>query len=184
MPIGVAEVTTVVVPIVPELLAILPGIELIERTSSTLRVQNVVQLSLAPAFLLAGIGAVMNVMTNRLLWVANKIERILAADAKDEAGDQLVELPALETRRILAQRAVMFSTAAALTISIVILLLFVSAFVRTPLGTLVAVTWVITMGLLMAGLAFFLLETRTAARRNLERMKERRFGPDDDSSRN
>nr|WP_247710238.1 DUF2721 domain-containing protein [Qipengyuania huizhouensis] len=162
----------------------MPGIELIERTSSTLRVQNVVQLSLAPAFLLAGIGAVMNVMTNRLLWVANKIERILAADAKNEAGDQLVELPALETRRILAQRAVMFSTAAALTISIVILLLFVSAFVRTPLGTLVAVTWVITMGLLMAGLAFFLLETRTAARRNLERMKERRFGPDDDSSRN
>ena len=41
-----------------------------------LRVQQVVQLSLAPAFLLAGIGAVMNVMTNRLIWVANKIEEL------------------------------------------------------------------------------------------------------------
>ena len=161
-----------------EPLLLLTGFELIERTSSTIRVQSVVQLSMAPAFLLAGIGAVMNVMTNRLLWVANKIERILAADERNEAGDQLVELPALERRRVLAQRAVMLSTAAAFTISIVIIMLFVSAFVKTPLGSLVAATWLLTMGLLMAGLAFFLQETRTAARRNLERMKERRFGPD------
>lgn len=165
-----------------DLLTVLPGFELIERTSSTVRVQHVVQLSLAPAFLLAGIGAVMNVMTNRLLWVANKIERILAADERGEAGDQLKEIPALEARRILAQRAVMLSTAAAFTISIVILLLFISAFVYTPLGTLVALTWVITMGLLMAGLAYFLLETRTAANRNLERMKERQFGPRDNEA--
>ena len=62
-----------------DLLAGIGAFDLIERTSSTLRVQQVVQLSLAPAFLLAGIGAVMNVMTNRLIWVANKIERILNA---------------------------------------------------------------------------------------------------------
>ena len=55
-----------------DLLAGIGAFDLIERTSSTLRVQQVVQLSLAPAFLLAGIGAVMNVMTNRLIWVANK----------------------------------------------------------------------------------------------------------------
>lgn len=36
--------------------------DLLERTSSTLRVQEIVRLSLAPAFLLAGIGAIMNVM--------------------------------------------------------------------------------------------------------------------------
>ena len=154
-------------------LLLIPGVELLERTSSSLRVQNVVQLSMAPAFLLAGIGAVMNVMTNRLIWVANKIERILKADKKDEAGDLVAELPALEARRVHAQRAVMLSTAAAFTISIVILLLFVSAFVKAPLGTLVAFMWVVTMGLLMAGLASFLLETRTAARRNRERMQQR-----------
>jgi hypothetical protein len=52
--------------------------------------------------------------------------------------------------------------------------LFVSAFVTTPLGTLVAATWVMCMGLLVAGLASFLMETRTAARRNRERIRERR----------
>ena len=94
-------------------------------------------------------------------------------------GDHLglVELPALEKRRVHAQRAVMLSTASAFTISIVIMLLFVSAFVKAPLGTFVALTWLITMGLLMAGLAAFLLETRVAARRNRERMEERTFGP-------
>ena len=159
------------------LLDILAGanaFELIERTSSTARVQHTVQLSLAPAFLLAAIGAVMNVMTNRLIWVANKIERILDAGEDGDVEAMRAELPALETRRIYAQRAVMLSTAAALTISIVIVLLFISAFVKTPLGTVVAFTWIVTMGFLVAGLGAFLMETRTAARRNRERMRERK----------
>lgn len=116
----------------------------------------------------------MNVMTNRLIWVANKIERTLAADERGEAGDMMDEIPALEKRRIHAQRAVMLSTAAALTISIVIVLLFVSAFVSASMGTLVAIAWVVTMAFLVAGLTSFLLETRTAAKRNLERMRNRR----------
>lgn len=158
-----------------EILSGIAAIDLIERTSSTARVQTVVQLSLAPAFLLAAIGAVMNVMTNRLIWVANKIERII--DAGEDGATMLLreELPALEKRRIHAQRAVMLSTAAALTISIVIGLLFVSAFVRAPLGTLVAFAWIVTMGLLVAGLGSFLMETQTAARRNRERMRKRRI---------
>jgi hypothetical protein len=149
--------------------------DLLERTSSTAQVQHVVQLSLAPAFLLAAIGAVMNVMTNRLIWVANRIEKIMAADEEGRAGVLMEELPALEQRRTYAQRAVMMSTAAALTISVVIVLLFVSAFVHAPLGTLVALAWIVTMGFLVAGLSSFLLETRTAARRNRERMKRRRL---------
>ena len=52
-----------------DLLAGIGAFDLIERTSSTLRVQQVVQLSLAPAFLLAGIGAGMNVMTLSLIHI-------------------------------------------------------------------------------------------------------------------
>ncbi|WP_394270698.1 DUF2721 domain-containing protein [Qipengyuania sp.] len=162
----------------PELLvAMALDFDLIERTSSTLRVQNVVQLSLAPAFLLAAIGAVMNVMTNRLIWVAERIDRIrLAREAgeADEDGELVGDLPALEKRRVFAQRAVMLSTAAALTISIVIMLLFVSAFVTFPLGTLVASMWMLTMLFLVGGLGSFVMETRTAARRNGQRLRMRR----------
>ena len=147
-----------------------PG-DLVSRTSSSARVQHVVQLSLAPAFLLAGIGAVMNVMTNRLIWVANRIERIMQLDEEDRAGTLVEDLPALEKRRVLAQRAVMLSTASAVSISVVIALLFTSAFVRPQMGTLIAIACIVTMLFLMAGLVTFLLETRTAARRNRERLK-------------
>lgn len=152
------------------------AVDLLERTSSTARVQEIVQLSLAPAFLLAGIGAIMNVMTNRLIWVANRIERIHELEEEGRAGNTVEDLPALEKRRTYAQSAVMFTTAGALTISVVIALLFVSAFISPKIGTVTAVAWIVTMVLLSIGLTLFLLETRTAAARNRERMKRRREG--------
>lgn len=150
------------------------AIDLLERTASTARVQHIVQISLAPAFLLAGIGAIMNVMTNRLIWVANRIERIHELEEEGRAGPALDDLPALEKRRSYAQAAVMFSTAAALTISVVIALLFVSAFIRPQIGTITAFAWILTMGFLSMGLSLFLLETRTAARHNRNRQRKRR----------
>lgn len=148
-----------------------PG--LIERTADSGRVQHIVQLSLAPAFLLAGIGAIMNVMTNRLIWVANRIERIHELEEEGRAGQASEDLPALEYRRIYAQRAVMFSTAAALSISVVIALLFVSSLVQPQIGTLIVIAWILSMVSLMAGLTCFLIETRTAALRNKERRNAR-----------
>ena len=143
--------------------------ELLERTSSTPKVQQIVQLSLAPAFLLSGIGAIMNVMMSRLVWIAGRIERIdrrLEEDLvkKDRIESEVRELHWLHRRRRLAQRAVVFSTAAAAIISIVIGLLFVSAYVHTQLGTVTAIAWIVTMLTLVTGLIFFLLETRLAAR--------------------
>ena len=157
----------------PDLLVHFPA-DLIERTSSTVRVQQVLQLSLAPAFLLAGIGAIMNVMTNRLIWVANRIERIRELETEDRAGRSVEDLPALEKRRTLAQTAVMFSTASALVIAIDIAVLFVSAFVTPQIGSLSALFFVLAMILLSIGLTLFVQETRTAARRNRERLRQER----------
>lgn len=139
--------------------------EILERTSSTPRVQQMVQLSLAPAFLLGGIGAIMNVMMSRLIWIAERKERIERRVEDGKAGaDEMRELPWLARRRRHAQTAVVFSTASAAVISVVIVLLFVSAFIRPQIGTLTAIAWIVTMALLLAGLGFFLLETRLAAR--------------------
>ena len=148
-----------------EILADNPNLarELVERTSSTARVQQIVQLSLSPAFLLAAIGAIMNVMVSRLIWVAGRIEKIELRISDEKAGREQAELPTLRHRRVLAQRAVMFSTAAAVTISIVIALLFISAFITPQIGTLTAIAWIATMLFLILGLVHFLLETRLAA---------------------
>ncbi|PZP18065.1 MAG: DUF2721 domain-containing protein, partial [Kocuria rhizophila] len=50
--------------------------DLIARTSSTARVQEIVELSLAPVFLLAAIGALLNVVNSRLIWIVDRVNRI------------------------------------------------------------------------------------------------------------
>jgi predicted membrane-bound dolichyl-phosphate-mannose-protein mannosyltransferase len=147
---------------------------LIERTASTPGVLQMLQFSLAPAFLLVGIGSVMNVMVQRLTWVANRIERLEArADEREEAPCS-DELDWLLARRRIAQNAVMFSTGAAALISVLIALLFASAYVEVRIGTLIAGCWVATMLLLITGLAFFFAETRLATKG--PRSRQRRSG--------
>ena len=149
--------------------------ELLERTASTLKVQEIVRLSLAPAFLLAAIGAVMNVMMARLIWVADRIERLETRMEEDRSTRELRDLARLRRRRRLAQRAVMFSTAAALTICVVIALLFVSAFITPQIGTLTAIAWIATMIFLITGLVHFATETVVAA------SGQKAAGPDEGS---
>jgi hypothetical protein len=138
--------------------------EILQRTASAPRVQQIVQLSLAPAFLLGGIGAVMNVLMSRLIWIAERIDRIEHRSKADGLGERdVLELAWLDRRKAHAQRAVVLSTASAAVISVVIALLFVSAYIRPQIGTLIAIAWIVTMALLIAALGFFLLETRLAA---------------------
>ena len=150
------------------------ALDLLEKTSSTPRVLHMLQFSLAPAFLLVGIGSIMNVMMARLTWVANRIERLEARfeDKPEEpCGD---ELAWLERRRGIAQRAVMFSTAAAGLISVLIAALFVSASISFKIGNLIAILWVATMALLITGLAFFFRETAIAAKGPASRVSDKR----------
>jgi hypothetical protein len=137
--------------------------EIIERTASTPRVQQVVQLSLAPAFLLSGIGAIMNVIMSRMIWISQRIENIEERMEDQRTAAQARELGWYMRRRRLMQGAILFSTAAAVMISLVIGLLFISAYITPQIGTVIAGLWVLTMVLLVTGLGFFLMETRLAA---------------------
>lgn len=149
--------------------------DLLERTASTLRVQEIVRLSLAPAFLLAAIGAVMNVIMARLIWIANRIDGLEERMDEEHSPRERRELRRLRRRRRYAQRAIMLATAAALTISLTILLLFVSAFIKPQIGTLTAIAWIATMLFLITGLILFAAETIIAAG------GQRRDGPDEGS---
>jgi len=137
--------------------------EFIERTSSTPEVLRAVQLSLAPAFLLVGIGSTLNVMVARLTWVAGRIERLGEQSEEGDSGKLRRELDWLEERRRRVRKAILFSTAAAVVISVVIAVLFVSAYVEARIGTIVAVLWVLTMMLLIIALVHFLRETLLAS---------------------
>lgn len=140
----------------------------LEQAASTSQVREAVELSLAPAFLLVGIGSLLNVMMTRLVWLANRIER-LCVNSSVPAPKHLSRLPFeveiewLSKRRRLVRIAVKFSTGAAVVISLVIALLFVSAFIDANIGVLVTGLWVFTIGLLITGLGCFLREALMAA---------------------
>jgi len=138
--------------------------DLLEQTSSTPAVQQALQSSLAPAFLLVGIGSIMNVMMARLIWITGRIERLEGKLEADKISGEDSEVEWLARRRKLARRAIMASTAAAAIISVVIALLFVSTYVATGIGTLIAILWVTTIALLIIALGFFVRETSLAAR--------------------
>lgn len=165
--------------LLPDLLASSDGFgiagDLLERTASTIRVQRIVELSLAPVFLIAGIGAMLNVMNNRLTWIVDRARRMERALDNPEASarrkKEAEELPVLRKRQRLAHLAIDLSTAGALAICLVIATLFVSAFIRTPIGTLVAVLWIAAMALIFVGLLVFLMETRLATRSAREARK-------------
>lgn len=138
--------------------------DLLERTASTPRVQAVVQQSLAPAFLLGAIGAIMNVIMSRMIWIAGRIERLEENETGVHTDRTARELEWLGRRRRSAQRAISFATAAAVNISLVIGLVFISAYITAQIGSVIAFLWVLTMVLLVTGLVHFLHETRLAAR--------------------
>lgn len=156
-----------------ELLASSAGLtsELLARTSSTSKVQEIVQLSLAPAFLLGAIGAFLNVMNSRLIWITERLDRLDDREERGLLGAGVDDFPVLKTRRQYAHRAINLSTGAALLICAVVALMFLSGFVRPALGTLVAGAWILAMMLVFASLLFFLMETRLATKSSVERIR-------------
>lgn len=138
--------------------------DILARTSSTARVQAMVQLSLTPAFLLAAIGAFINVMNQRLTWIVERVYALEKRQESDIPDREIEQLPVLRQRRKFAHVSINLCTAAALLICLVVALTFVSAFVKPPMGSYVALCWILAMALVFSGLLSFLMETRLATR--------------------
>ena len=137
------------------------------RTADTQGIGQLVDGALAPVFLIAGIGALLNVLTSRLARVgrARDLEKQFASLNDDARQRALAELPLLDKRIALTHSAIYCCVASALAIALVVALLFVGAFVEIPLlGTLIAALFVLAMLLIVVGLVYFLRETRISIR--------------------
>jgi hypothetical protein len=130
-------------------------------------VADIIQSVLAPVFLLAGIGAFLNVLTGRLSRIvdrAREIEPQLITSRGAEHDRLLAELRNIDRRMALVSRAIWLSVLAALLISLVVILLFAGTLVSGHFGRAIAVLFMVCMLLLGSGFAFFLIETRIGAR--------------------
>lgn len=130
-------------------------------------IAHIIQLAIAPVFTLAGIGALLNVMANRLARVVDRwraLEAELAGAADAVHARHVTELGVLDRRMVHIHHAIALCTLAALMICLVIILLFTGQLVAIPVATAVSILFVVSMGLLVVALVSFYIEVRIASR--------------------
>lgn len=128
-------------------------------------VAHVIQLAIAPVFLLTGIASLLGVLTQRLARVIDRA-RLLEGHLPDLTGEHksLVkgDLGMLSRRARHINRAISLCTMAALLVCVVIAVLFVSAFMPGDVSRWVSALFVITMACVITGLVSFLREVYLA----------------------
>lgn len=129
-------------------------------------VANIIQLAVAPVFLLAGIGGILNVVAHRLARVVDRV-RSLERDvgAADEGGSgELRNLAILDRRMRLCHGAIGLCVMAALLICIVVMILFVADLAAINFALPVSLLFIAAMASLTLGLLLFLSEVTIATR--------------------
>ena len=124
-----------------------------------------IQLAIAPVFLLAGIGAFLNVIAGRLARVVDRarhLEDLHPAAQGEERARYVAELHTLEKRMTLASQSIYFGTASGLAVCLLVIVLFVGELIDFNLGDAIAVLFVVAIALLAAAMVQFLRETRIA----------------------
>ena len=137
------------------------------QESQVSAIAHVIQLAVAPVFLLTGVGAMLGVMASRLARVidrARELEDRLAGATPERELRYLGELKTLALRGSLMQRAIGLCTTAALLVCAVIAILFVGAFLETDVSGIIGLLFVAAMLALFSGLVMFLAEIRLAIR--------------------
>src|SRR4029079_10362425 len=123
---------------------------------------SVIQLSVAPVFLLAGIAGLLNVLSHGLARVidsARVIERRIPQAKSDKQRELLhAETATLWTRIALVNWAIRLCVSSALVVCVVIVALFVGDFVSFNIAAVIAILFVVAMLLIIVGLVFLLGE--------------------------
>jgi hypothetical protein len=139
-----------------------------ELATSIEALAGVIQLAVAPVFLLAAIAGLLSVMSTRLGRIIDRarvIERRIPQAKREEQRALLrSETTTLWTRIALINWAIRLCVTGALTVCLVIMALFVGEFVVFNIAALVAVLFVIAMILMIAGLLFLLREVNVSTR--------------------
>lgn len=126
---------------------------------------ELIQLALAPVFLLVGIGQMVNVVTGRLARVIDRARSFEEGDCAEiyKASERAVlEIKSLRRRMRFANWAVTFLTGAAVTICIDVILLLANGIVAPNLDTAILSTFILGLLLTTGGLVSFFLEVSVA----------------------
>jgi MFS family permease len=128
---------------------------------------QIIQLAVAPVFLLAGIGAFLNVCVGRLARIVDRtraLEPRILASRGSEHSRLIGEVRQLDRRTRVVSAAIFTTVLAALIVSAVVVLLFVAFLTGYQIGTAVALLFIAAMICTALAFAIFLHETRLGTR--------------------
>ncbi len=129
-------------------------------------IAHLIQIALTPIFLISAIGVTLNVLTSRLARIVDRaraMEDILRrSDHAHHGRDLHAALDVLARRARYINAAITLITLSALFIALVVVMLFVNAFLRWDLAAFIACMFILSMLALAAALTAFLIEVRIA----------------------
>jgi CBS domain containing-hemolysin-like protein len=136
------------------------------HTVQSVDIAHLIQVALTPIFLISAIGVTLNVLTSRLARIVDRarvMEDILRQpDHQHHGRDLHGALGVLARRARYIYAAITLITVSALFISLVVVMLFVNAFLRWDLSAFIACMFILSMLSLAAALLAFLIEVRIA----------------------
>lgn len=130
-------------------------------------VAEIIQLALAPVFLLAGIGAFLNVCVGRLARIVDRardLEPRILSSAGHEHDRLQADLRILDRRMALVNQTITLTVLSAVLTCAVVVLLFAGSLLKAHFGTTIALLFIVSMIALGLGFGIFLIETRVASR--------------------
>jgi len=140
-----------------------------DQVNSVETIASVIQLAIAPVFLLAGIGGILNVMSTRLGRIVDRariIETLIVSEHHDDHRRLLDKEAGLLWSRVrVINWAIRMSVSAALLVCLVIVTLFIAEYVSFDLAALIAGQFIGAMVLLIVGLMMLLVEVSISTQR-------------------
>ncbi len=137
-------------------------------TVQSVDIAHLIQIALTPIFLISAIGVTLNVLTSRLARIVDRaraMEDILRRpDHIHDGRDLHGALAVLARRARHINAAITLITLSALFIALVVVMLFVNAFLRWDLSVFIACMFILSMLSLAAALSAFLIEVRIATK--------------------
>lgn len=125
-------------------------------------ISSLIQLSVAPVFLLAGVAGLLNVFIGRLTRIIDKLEKIdkiLNVSEKKQKEKNIRERRAFLVMRMQnTNLAIFFCTATGLMVALVILTIFSSALLSFSGETFISILFILAMFSLIVALLLFLRE--------------------------
>lgn len=126
-------------------------------------IADAIQASLSPVFMLAGIGALLNVLAGRLSRVVDRaraLEQVFHGANPAERQRHVWELRLLNRRIGVINLGLFLAVSSAVMTCLVVAMLFIGVLLKFHIGQFVAAGFILAMALLIASLVSFTVEVR------------------------